>query len=452
MRVLIQLRPPQDVITSVLDPGVASTVADVVGDLPGVLLDQVFKPVPLPGPASTATPRSGGLLSSLSPHPGSFSRSAEHASVLVRGEIAEDELPARWNLLTSTVREVRGVFADPAIGTTLACDGDVPLGDWHDVERLLHVEQLHAAGYDGHDVLLAIVDGGINYDHVSTKLGRRFLIDGDRSWSPPGTQPNPGRYPVAHGSLCAFNALIAAPKATLLDIPIMQTRKTTVTGLLSDAVAAYAHLWQVLMNLPEASRTLVVSNSWGLNNRNDDLPPGHPGNYAGNPMHPFNVMLGSLEAAGADIVFSAGNGGQDCPNSNPNAFFDIVGANGHPKAVTVAGVDVHGTRAGYSTKGPARLADKKPDISSYTHFLGSEATDLRADTGTSTACPVAAGVIAALRTRHPGSRLFPSQLRTLLQRTAEDRSTAGFDYEYGYGIIDPPALIAALDKFRQRAA
>ncbi|MEV0622650.1 S8 family serine peptidase [Nonomuraea sp. NPDC050404] len=452
MRVLIQLRPPQDVVASVLDPGVVSTVADVAGDLPGVLLDQTFDPVPLPGLAPMATPRSGGLLGSLGGSRLGLSRSAEHASVLVRGEIADDDLPTRWNLLTSTVREVTGVFSDPSIGTTLACDGNVPVGDWHDVERLLHVGELQANGYDGDGVRVAIVDGGINYEHVAGKLGRPCLIDGYNSWNPRGTEPDPGRYPVGHGSLCAFNTLIAAPKAVLLDIPILRTLQSTTTGLLSDAVAAYAHLWQVLMNLPEASRTLVVSNSWGLNSRKDDLPPGHPGNYAGNPMHPFNVALASLEVAGADIVFSAGNGGQDCPNSNRDAFYDIVGANGHPKAVTVAGVDIHGTRAGYSTKGPARLADNKPDISSYTHFLGSEATELRADTGTSTACPVAAGVIAALRTRHPGSHLFPSQLRTLLQRTAEDRSTAGFDYEYGYGIINPPALIAALDKFRQRAA
>jgi hypothetical protein len=59
---------------------------------------------------------------------------------------------------------------------------------------------------------------------------------------------------------------------------------------------------------------------------------------------------------------------------------------------------------------------------------------------------VAAGLVAAIRTRWPASVLPPAQLRTLLQRTAEDRSDVGYDYNYGYGITDPVALLAALER------
>jgi subtilisin family serine protease len=251
--------------------------------------------------------------------------------------------------------------------------------------------------------------------------------------------------------MCAFDALIAAPKATLLDIPVTLSTKgggSPVAGLLSDAVAAYAHLHTVLTAMPAQSRALVINNSWGLFTPEWDFPPGHPGNYSDNPVHPFNVIVASLEHAGADILFAAGNCGRECADRRC-AMPDrpIAGANSHAGVLSVAGVDVHRERVGYSSQGPGRLADHKPDISAYTHFSGSEHTGAgSADTGTSAACPVAAGVIAAIRTRWPATKLSPAELRTLVHRTAEDRSTVGYDHDYGYGIIDPQAIVAALSK------
>ena len=83
----------------------------------------------------------------------------------------------------------------------------------------------------------------------------------------------------------------------------------------------------------------------------------------------------------------------------------------------------------------------------YTHFSGSKAFGAdQPDTGTSAAAPVAAGLVAAVRTRWPATKLSPAQLRALLRRTAEDRSEVGFDYDYGYGTVDPAGLMAALQR------
>ncbi|WP_260478018.1 hypothetical protein [Nonomuraea sp. WAC 01424] len=237
MRVLIQLRPARETVEAVLDPGVTATVADVAGDLPGIVLDQAFSPLAL-ARAMPSSP-SGGLLSALS-RPRGFSLSAEHASVLVRGEPGDDDLASRLALLSSSVREIVGVFADPVIRPHLTCADTGPVGDWHDVERLLRVNDLRAAGYDGHGVTLAVVDGGVNADHVSGKLGRQVTLDAARSWAPPGVTPTPGAYPVEHGSLCAFNTQLAAPRSTLFDIAVLRSRKGSVEGMLSDAVAAYS--------------------------------------------------------------------------------------------------------------------------------------------------------------------------------------------------------------------
>jgi subtilisin family serine protease len=154
--------------------------------------------------------------------------------------------------------------------------------------------------------------------------------------------------------------------------------------------------------------------------------------------------VASLEASGADIVFAAGNCGRDCPDGQC-AFGgtpSICGANSHPSVLSVAGVDVTQARVGYSSQGPGRLTARKPDVSAYTHFAGSNVWSV--DSGTSAACPIVAGVIAAVRTKYSSARLSPLQLRSLVMRTAKDMAGTGFDHDYGWGIIDPAALLRAL--------
>ncbi|WP_433501424.1 S8 family peptidase [Sphaerimonospora sp. CA-214678] len=453
MRVLIQIRPSSDLVAAVADPTVAVTASDVADGLPGVVLDHSFAPVAVPRPVP-ATPGADPL--SLN-QPLTFSMRPDEASVVVCGEIADDEISTRVSLLPMTRREVVAVYADPVIESCLTCGDDPAVGDWHDVERLLHVAELADEGLDGGGVALAVVDTGINAAHAGRVLGHEITVDEDRSWNPPGVPGKPGEHPIDHGTMCAFDALIAAPRASLLDIPVLLSRRrggSTLDGLLSDAIAAYAHLRDVLEAQPARSRALVVSNSWGSFSPRWDFPPGSPGNYSDNPAHPFNLIVGSLAEAGADILFAAGNCGRDCRDSRC-AFPDrpIVGANSHPKVLSIGGIDTEGERVGYSSQGPGRLTERKPDFCAYTHFSGSQAFgDAEPDSGTSAACPVAAGLVAAVRTLWPSAKLSASQLRTLLRRTADDRSDIGYDHDYGYGVVDAAGVIAALRRRAARAA
>lgn len=435
MRALVQLRPSADVIAAVADPGIPVTAAEVAGDLPGFVLDHAYTPLSIP-------------------ERGTAAQAAPAGSVVVRGEIADDDRETAVTRLSET-REVAGVFADPRIENTLTCGGDPAIGTWHDVQTLLRVTDFAAAGMDGASVALAVVDTGINAAKVRDALGAPVTIDTARSWNPPGVNGTAGQFPVAHGSMCAFDALLSAPRASVLDIPVLQSKAhggTVMDGLLSDALAAYAHLRTVLTDQPEATRALVVSNSWGAFSPEWDFPVGQPGNYSDNPSHPFNVIVGSLEAAGADILFAAGNCGRDCPDSRC-AYRErpITGANSHPGVLSIAGADTKGQRVGYSSQGPGRLTDRKPDITAYTHFLGSTVFGANdPDTGTSAACPVAAGLVAAIRTVYPASKLPPARLRELLQRTATAQP-GGYSYDYGYGVIDAAAVLAELKKSDVRA-
>jgi len=442
MRVLIQLRTTPQARAAFAaresEPALPSHLTAA-----GLLLDPSFAPVTLPAPG-LAPGQDGRMLAMAGP----VSFSAEHGSTIVRGEIPDDD--AQQEVLTAATADpgVLGVFSDPEIAHCLTCGGTPPVGKAADVAKLLHVEQLTTAGLTGAGVNLAIVDTGINVAHLKKK-GQNPKVDAAHSWTPKGVKTTPGKHPVDHGSMCSFDAGIAAPQATYLDHAVLLSQTdgpTVMAGLLSDALQSFASLRKTLDAQPAAKRALVVSCSWGMFNPAWDFPVGHPGNYSNNPRHPFNVIVASLEAAGADILFAAGNCGRECPDGRC-AFpsLPICGANSHGRVISVAGVDTKNKRVGYSSQGPGRLVASKPDLSSYTHFLGSGAFGAaEPDSGTSAACPVLAGVVAAIRTKYPTSRLSPLALRTMLFKTAKDAAGVGFDFDYGWGIVDTAAVLKAL--------
>jgi subtilisin family serine protease len=97
----------------------------------------------------------------------------------------------------------------------------------------------------------------------------------------------------------------------------------------------------------------------------------------------------------------------------------------------VAAVTTKGARLGYSSQGPGGLDQHKPDLAAYSHFDGSKVYS--ADSGTSAACPVAAGVVAALRQGWP--TLAPLVSKGILQKACEPPN-APWNYDLGYGILN----------------
>lgn len=370
----------------------------------------------------------------------------EHSTYLVRGTVEEENIP-KLEEEAARKESVVNVYADVAIEPMIICPGSAPLGTDADVERLLCAATMRSNGMDGSGVLVAIVDTGVNMAYLNSK-GKNPTFDAVRSWTP-NPAITPGSAPVGHGTMCAFDVCIAAPKCTILDIALLTTTAsgpTVMSGILSDAIRAYSHLL-LLLNAPRRpgeSRSLVVNNSWGMFHPSWDFPVGHPGNYSDNPGHPFNRIVATLERAGADILFAAGNCGADCPDGRCQGVTTraIYGANSSSFVTCVAGVDTTKKRVGYSAIGPGRLTANKPDISGYTHFRGSGV--YAADGGTSAACPVVTGVVAAIRSRKPynpgDSSTSPSAIRSLITTTAQDLGTTGYDFEHGFGVVDGCAL------------
>jgi hypothetical protein len=142
-------------------------------------------------------------------------------------------------------------------------------------------------------------------------------------WSPPNVAKTPGEYEIDHGTMCAYDALIAAPACSLLDFPILQSETpggSVMAGFLSDALLAFSYLHKRLTTPGWKYKALVINNSWGMYHPSWDFPAGHPGRYADNPNHPFNIMVGTIAREGADVLFAAGNCGADCPTADVKVF------------------------------------------------------------------------------------------------------------------------------------
>jgi hypothetical protein len=325
---------------------------------------------------------------------------------------------------------VRGVFADPEIGPfPVICPGG-PVGAAADVRARLNLGPLQAAGFDGHGVRIAVVDTGID--------GTRLNVVG--GWSPrPGV--GPGTTPAAHGTMVAYDAQLAAPAAMIYDYALLQSQSGgRWVAFLSDAIRAFAEIMAFILQNPGP---MVVVNSWGMFDRVSDAPVGNPQNYSANPTHPFNQITGALAGSGADVFFAAGNCGSTCPDVRCGAGDrtpgnSIHGANSHPDVASVAAVTINDEVLGYSSEGPGGLTHDKPDFAAFSHFAGSGVN--AQDDGTSAACPVAAGVAAALRSKPTVRAIPPADLRVAM--VAGARGAGAWDPQTGWGIVDAGAALA----------
>ncbi|WP_238190058.1 S8 family serine peptidase [Methylobacterium frigidaeris] len=355
--------------------------------------------------------------------------------------------------LSALTTEGAAIFSDPPIAH-FATPASAPGGTRAEVEQRLGVPGLVTRRLDGAGVAIAVVDGGINLAHLAAR-GVAADLDASVTWPPRPVES--GHHPVGPGTMCAYGALIAAPRATLLDLPVLPA---TGPGFLSDALQAYAHLLAAVRVDKPRFKALVVTNSWGVGHESWDFPAGHPGRYVDNPGHPFNRIVGALSRYGVDILFAAGNGGpgrsqmhlaqmhpaqvhRDERSGSPGqgrARATIMGANAHPDVITVTGATLRGRRTDSASQGPGipGMVYAKPDLASYADFLGSEAGGPgKADAGTSAACSVAAGCVAALRTRLPHAALTPRDLTVALQADARRRGSSRWHHSLGYGVMAP---------------
>ena len=350
----------------------------------------------------------------------------------VVAEFEDEEAEARF--VSDRHSDVQGVFSDPQIEIFHVVNPTSAVGTAADVYSRLNLATMHQQTFDGNGVRLMVVDNGVDRNTIAVAGG----------FSPNATIA-PGGSPAGHGTMVAFDAKIAAPKAMVYDYPLLRSNGTGQwVAFLSDAIRVFSEIMIAVLQSPGPA---VVVNSWGLLNRASDAALGNPQNYGANPQHPFNQLMTSLTGAGIDVIFAAGNCGASgadvrCGAADRGPGQSIHGANSHPSVTSVGAITVNDDILGCSSEGPGMLSNQKPDLVGYSHFAGSGVFPV--DSGTSAAAPVVAGVVAALRSTPKGRVVSPAQMQALLARTARNIGSPGWDPQSGAGVIDPLAALNAL--------
>lgn len=291
------------------------------------------------------------------------------------------------------------------------------VGDLAAVARYLGADRIWTRGHRGNGIVIGICDTGVRRRDVPN------LIDG---WSPSGGSPWGDNSAHYHGTMCAVDALGVCPEASILDMGILKSGASGVSGFLSDAIAAYD--W-ALTRYRRDGTPQILSNSWGVYRETASWR-----DYTRNPNHPFNRKVVQAIHAGILVCFAAGNCGETCPSRNCGSENigpgrSILGANGHPLVITVGAANIRNEWIGYSSQGPATLDPRKPDVCAPSHFRGYTSFD----NGTSAACPIVAGVLGLLRNAKPSLR--QGEAKDALQATAHDICAPGWDRNSGHGII-----------------
>ncbi len=355
----------------------------------------------------------------------------------VRSRRSEEGALALASRLSAAVAAGRLESAAPDLAFEhVAADVDVPPNDpdygsqwFYDT---IGIEAAWAREDGDERVTIAVVDNGCDERHRDLVGHVRagydaFDEDGDPS-------PLPDDYGNHHGTACA--GLAAASTDNGLDVagacPECSLRCIRLLGGNGDPspMSADVLAFDFVLRHDDVA---VVSNSWGL-------PPGVPAPLALVRVIE-QVQTRGRGGLGAVVVFAAGNDDVEIRSDEIAAI---------PGVIAVGATDAMEEIRSYSNHGEV-LAVAAPTGEVTTDITGADGADPSGVTtsfgGTSSACPIVAGVLGLLASASPGSTA--EELRAALVSTARQPSAArpdasGHDPDFGFGMIDPRAALDAI--------
>lgn len=353
-------------------------------------------------------------------------------SCIIRGEITT----LNWKKLSEhslVIKVFRDTPIQPASCNCSSYRASNLLPTIKDVRRHLDVESIWKEGFRGKGIVVGIVDSGIDVIGKSEKGIFSNVIDGfssTNSWGDKSDWNN-------HGNMVTYDLLGIAPDVKVYDIRITELY---YPNRISQVVKAYR--WAI-DRFEKDGTPHILNNSWAVYDKQYDL------RYAMDKNHLFTRIVVKAVDIGIKVLFAAGNCGCNCSKflSRCKGYTgggnSIWGANGHNSVMTIAAVNIQNNMEeyiDYSSKGPSSLDKYKPDFSAISHFKGyNKGLSVKGggsycDTGTSAACPVAAGVVALLLQQN--GKLSQSEIKDYLTVTAESLGQ-GWNYHIGHGIIRP---------------
>jgi subtilisin family serine protease len=292
-------------------------------------------------------------------------------------------------------------------------------------------------GFTGRNVVVANVDTGVDGTHPA--LGPRWRgrlpnVPPIAAWYDPITNTSTPTGRTSHGThtmgtICGSdgggNEIGMAPGALWIasnpiDAPGTRAQKNVWYNQAIQWTADPDGNASTVSDVPD-----VCSNSWGVRDPNNGVPPCSP---------VFHASLDAAEASTVAYVWAAGNEGA----TGPRVPADRVTTPTNSFAVGALDVGSQAI-ASFSSRGPSTCSatnNIKPEVSARGVNVRSSVPGggYSLLSGTSMACPHVAGGIALLR--DVWSELPVVRAKELLMETADDLGTAGEDNTFGWGRIN----------------
>ena len=139
---------------------------------------------------------------------------------------------------------------------------------------------------------------------------------------------------------------------------------------------------------------------------------------------------------GVLVVAAAGNDGQSPP------FSTVEYPAAYPGVIAVGATDDTDSVAPFSSAG-SELALVAPGMNIATYPIPLSGSLVGDESGTSYSTPLVAGVAALMLSANPS--LSPQEVTSILETTAKDLGTPGWDPTYGYGLVQADAAVAAAE-------
>lgn len=307
----------------------------------------------------------------------------------------------------------------------------------------------------GEDVLVGILDDAVEISHEDLggnyiNFGHDISLDGENEGA---TRPNPQNFTDRHGT--AVLGLACADRNVLGVRGVAPAARFTASRGLFDIPAPSDFDIAGAYSFARRQGVDVHINSWGF-----------PFDANSNLAHPIIVdaiqdaFRNGRDNKGMVLVWAAGNSGDElAPHDDLGMLAEVIG---------VGASDANDERSSYSNYG-TELDVLAPSLSGNEFLPGMVTTDNTGSSGyntgqeedfddtnytmnfsgTSAACPVAAGVVALILSKN--SQLTAEQVRVILVHTADKVDVDNAEYhpiterslKYGYGRINAGAAVQA---------
>ncbi|HUP01595.1 MAG TPA: S8 family serine peptidase [Gemmatimonadota bacterium] len=356
--------------------------------------------------------------------------------------------PDRQLTLGGASRPLAGATG-PALGVNPILGARQVLDPVEELVRI-RVPEVWAQGITGQGAIVANIDSGVNgEDDTFGDRWRGRLAGSDATWLAPislGVFPNDDFSLGAAGHGTATMGILTGGEETY-------GVAFGATWIAGDGFDASVGLVSVVLKIfewmtdPDGDPTTrsdvpdVINNSYGLTNLDDE------GLLVCDRI--FDDAIDAVEAAGAIVVWSAGNAGAAGVTSPGSRADSPV------NAFSVGSVDADDQLAPLSGRGPSACGGPhatKPEVvapgeGATSRNLFNQFTTVR---GTSFATPMVAGVLALMRSKDP--LISPEEAKTILIQTARDLGPPGDDNAFGHGLVDAAAALARVDRPSQPLA